>query len=340
MVNDIIEEIKKGLTGNASHDANYLHDQAMKYRNHENSEEILRILSDMTFDLLPDDKKEALHNAMFIGDKRIDQAYNEVNNLFKNRKLDEAAELMSKIEKQADTYFDHTEKTKKYSFRNRFDEYLFVELYKPEKQYERTPFDFCTYLAFYGYILVEMKKPEEAVRVLEKAIKYNPVNTGPRFEMAECYKVLRNPEKLFECVKVTLKIASTPADIARCYCNLGYYCIDIKDYDSAVCFYYNSMLYVPNDNIKGELQHISMLTKKPITPPSKEDILKAFEKYNLHHGPSQVVINMAYSLGEYCVEHNARPEESIYYYSIAYNLTRNEDIKQKIDKLSAQIKKQ
>ena len=64
----------------------------------------------MTFDLLPDDKKEALHNAMFIGDKRIDQAYNEVNNLFKNRKLDEAAELMSKIEKQADTYFDHTEK--------------------------------------------------------------------------------------------------------------------------------------------------------------------------------------------------------------------------------------
>lgn len=64
---------------------------------------------------------------------------------------------------------------------------------------------------------------------------------------------------------------------------------------------------VPNDNIKGELQHISMLTKKPITPPSKEDILKAFEKYNLHHGPSQVVINMAYSLGEYCVEHNARP---------------------------------
>ncbi len=72
-----------------------------------------------------------------------------------------------------------------------------------------------------------------------------------------------------------------------------------------------------------------MLTKKPITPPSKEDILKAFEKYNLHHGPSQVVINMAYSLGEYCVEHNARPEESIYYYSIAYNLTRNEDIKQK-----------
>ena len=58
MVNDIIEEIKKGLTGSASHDANYLHDQAMKYRNHENSEEILRILSDMTFDLLPDDKKK------------------------------------------------------------------------------------------------------------------------------------------------------------------------------------------------------------------------------------------------------------------------------------------
>lgn len=36
---------------------------------------------------------------MFIGDKRIDQAYNEVNNLLKTKKLSEVAELMSKIEK-------------------------------------------------------------------------------------------------------------------------------------------------------------------------------------------------------------------------------------------------
>ncbi len=82
-----------------------------------------------------------------------------------------------------------------------------------------------------------------------------------------------------------------------------------------------------------------MITKKPITPPSKEDILKAFEKYELVNGPSQIVINMAYSLGEYCVEHNSRPEEALFYYSIAYNLTRNEDIKKKMDELSSKIQK-
>lgn len=339
MVNDIIEEIKKGLTGDIQQDANYLHEQALKYRNHKDSVEILHILSDMTFDLLPDEKKDLLQKSMFIGKKRIDQAYNKANSLFKERKPDEAAEILDQIEKHADTYFSDANGSEIYSFRNRFDEYLFVEFYKPEKQYNLAPFDFCAYLTFYGYILVEMKKPEEALKKLEKAIKYNPVNVGPRFEMAECYKLLRQPEKLFECTKETLKIASTPEDIARCYCNLGYYGIDVKDYDSAVCFYYNSALYKANDNITGELQHISMLTKKPVTPPSKEDILRAFEKYDLHHGPNQTVINMAYSLGEYCVEHNSRPEEAMFYYTIAYNLTMNKDIKKKIDKLSEKIEK-
>lgn len=89
-----------------------------------------------------------------------------------------------------------------------------------------------------------------------------------------------------------------------------------------------TVCHVPNDNIKGELRY-KHVYQKAYYASSKEDILKAFEKYNLHHGPSQVVINMAYSLGEYCVEHNARPEESLFYYSIAYNLTRNEDIKKK-----------
>lgn len=338
MVDNIIEEIKSNLTGDIVKDATYLQEQAAKYQDHENAEEILHKISDMTFDLMPEDKKQYLKEVMFIGDKRLDQVFNDANNLFKERKLEESAELMSKIEEKVDLYYRNLENKNSYAFRNRFDEYLFRELYKPKDVFSRTPYDICTYLTAYGYILVEMNKGKEAIPVLEKAIRSNPVNIGPRFELCEVYKMLKEPAKQLYTIKETLPIASSPEELARCYCNLGYYCIEIKDYDSAVAFYYTSMLYYPNPNVTGEIQHIAMLKGKQVDPPKKGDIEKAFEKYKLQEGANPVVVNMAYSLGEYCVEHNAHPQESLFYYSIAYNLTRDEKIKEKLDKLVEQAR--
>ena len=83
----------------------------------------------------------------------------------------------------------------------------------------------------------------------------------------------------------------------------------------------------------GEIQHIAMLKGKQVDPPTKQDIENAFKKYHIKEGANPVVINMAYSLAEYCVEHDAHPQESLYYYSIVYNLTHEEEVKKKLDKL-------
>ena len=338
MVNDIIEEIKKGLTGNLVEDAAYLELEAIKHRNDEDAEEILKAISDISFDMLPEDQKKYLKETLFIGEQRLDQVFHQANELFKQRKMQESADLMKKIEEKADFFMERPENKNSFSFRNRFDEYLYRELYKPKEEFRTTPYDFCNYLTAYGYILVEMNKGKEAEPVLEKAIGFNPINIGPRFELAETYKMLKEPAKLLYTIKDTLPITTSPEEIARCYCNLGYYCIEIKDYDSAVAFYYASLLYAPNENIKGEIDYIAAQTKKQVTPPTKKDIEKAFKKYKIAEGPNPVVYNMAYSLGEFCVEHDAHPQESLYYYSIAYNLTRDEKIKVKLDKLVEQAK--
>ena len=73
----------------------------------------MKILSDMSFELLPDESKAHLKNAMFIGEKRIDQVYNEINGLVKDNKLEDAEKLFSEIEKKADKYFSETEASKK-----------------------------------------------------------------------------------------------------------------------------------------------------------------------------------------------------------------------------------
>ncbi len=337
MVKSIIDEVKKAMTGDPAKDIQILQQHGEKYKSHPQAAEILKALSDMSFDLLPEENKAHLKNSMFIDGKRIDQAFNETNELVKNKNLDAAIEILKKIEEKADTYFAETEDVKKMSFRNRLDEYIYTHLYNPEKKYERTPFDFCQYFSAYGYMLVEKHDPESAVEKLEKAMKYNPVNVEPRFELAEAYKIMLEPEKLLECIRETLNISTTPYHIARCYANLGYYCIEIKDYDSAVCFYYESLIYAQNNAISGELQHISAITGKQIVPPNREEVLKTFEKYDIKNGPDQDIVNIAYSLGSYCMEHNAPPQESMFYMQIVFNLTNSEKVKEIIERLQAQI---
>lgn len=336
MVKSIIEEIKKGLTGDPAKDIQYLQEQGVKYRTHAKADEILKELSELSFSLLPEENRQKIKEDLFIGEKRVDQVFAEANERVKAKDLDGAIEILAKIEAHADKSFP-IEKNCFFSFRNRLEEYLYSHLYKPENKYGRTPFDFCQFLSAYGYLLVEKHKPQDAVAKLEKAIRYNPINVEPRFELAEAYKLLHEPDMLLECIKETTKIATTPYHISRCYANLGYYCIEIKDYDSAVAFYYESLIYAKNPAVQGELQHIRSITGKQIVAPTRDEVLAAFEKYDIKNGPNQDIINIAFSLGNYCIEHNAPPQESLFYMQVAYDLSKSEKVLEIIDRLKAQI---
>ncbi|MGN0621474.1 MAG: hypothetical protein ACI4I9_06370 [Porcipelethomonas sp.] len=338
MVDSIIEEIKKGMNGDRYHDVKYLQNQAEAYKNHEQAAEILKVISELTFDLVPDDQKEILRKTMFIKGMRLDEAFSKANTLVQEKKLEDAAALLGEIEKHAELYFSETDDMLKLSLRNPLDEYIYMQVFKPEKKHERTPFDFSRYLAAYGYLLVELRRYDEAEEVLKKAIRFNPVNVEPRFELTETYKVKMEPDNIIACIRETLKIARTPYEIARCYCDLGYYCIEIKDYDSAICFYYESMLYSPNEAITGELHHIMSITKKKIVPPLRDEVLAAFKKYDIPNGPNPDVYNIAYSLAQYCIDKNAGPEEILYYLRIAYDLTRNPEVKEQVDKYEAKVR--
>ncbi len=336
MANNIIEEIKKGLCGDPKKDIPYIQEQGNKYKDHKDAPQILKELSELSFSLLPEENKKQVQETLFIGDKRVDQVFAQSNECVKNKDIDGAIELLKKIEENADKNFPLSRNVF-FSFRNRLEEHMYVHLYKPENKYGRTPFDYSHFFSAYGYLLIEKHQPQEAVTKLEKAIKYNPINAEPKFELAEAYKLMHEPEKLLETIKETIKVAITPYYISRCYANLGYYCIEVKDYDSAVAFYYESLIYAKNPAVQGELQHIRSITGKQITPPTREEVLAVFEKYGIKNGPDQELVNLAFSLGNYCIEHNAPPQESLFYMQITYDLSRSEKVLEIVDRLKAQI---
>ena len=214
---------------------------------------------------------------------------------------------------------------------------LYLFFYHPSKKLIRAPFDLCAMVMLHGYVLLDLGRAEEAVSVLEDAIRYNPLNPDPYFEMAECYKYLKQPEDLLGVTKETLSIATTPVTLSRCYCNLGFYCIEKKDYDSAVCFYYESLIYADHPGVQAELHHIHTITQKKIVPPTREEVNKAFEKYGMQPGANKEVVGVAAALAKEAIEKKDL-SGSQFYLLVVYSLTNDPEVKELLEKVSPKKK--
>ena len=59
---EIMEEIKSGLTGDTKVDMKYLMTQMDKYKEHELSQEIIRACGRMIASIMPEDAKEEFNN--------------------------------------------------------------------------------------------------------------------------------------------------------------------------------------------------------------------------------------------------------------------------------------
>ena len=334
---EIMKKIREGLTGEYSVDMVYLESQADKYRSAKNAKEIGSAIADLAYEILPDDKREVLNKMMYIDGKRLDVVFAEANKLIQEKKIEESFKLTEALYTKIRMNYRETESEVYLSFRNTLEHQLYLFFYHPSKKLVRAPFDLCAMVMLHGYILLDLGRAEEAVSVLEDAIRYNPLNPDPYFEMAECYKYLKQPEDLLGVTKETLSIATTPVTLSRCYCNLGYYCIEKKDYDSAICFYYESLIYADHPGVQAELHHIHTITQKKIVPPTREEVNKAFEKYGMQPGANKEVVGVAAALAKEAIEKKDL-SGSQFYLLVVYSLTNDPEVKELLEKVSPKKK--
>ena len=250
---EIMKKIREGLTGEYSVDMVYLESQADKYRSAKNAKEIGSAIADLAYEILPDDKREVLNKMMYIDGKRLDVVFAEANKLIQEKKIEESFKLTEALYTKIRMNYRETESEVYLSFRNTLEHQLYLYFYRPSKKLVRPVFDLSQMILLHGYNLLELNRAEEAARVINDAIRYNPMNTDAYFELAECYKSLRDHDQLLSVIKETLEVAVTPVQISRCYCDLGFYCVEVKDYDRAVCFYYESLIYADHPMVPAEL---------------------------------------------------------------------------------------
>ena len=234
--NDILKELKEKLGDDSEENLRILRTEGDRYAKEGNLDGI-KAAGELIMENMPEEQKEEIKRITHIDGLRLDEFYNKIVDLINKKELLEAKILAERLYKKITVDFAEGENSMFVSLRNPFEDNLYRFLYKTEKILNRAPFDFATYLTTYAYILVETGSTIDAIPILEKAVEFNPVDCGPKFELAEIYKIIKNKKKVFQITRETLKVASSPIAIGRCYANIGYALTDSQEYEDAAVFY-------------------------------------------------------------------------------------------------------
>ncbi|EWM52728.1 hypothetical protein [Ruminococcus flavefaciens] len=326
--NKILEDLRAKLTDSLDENNDFLRSEAERFAKEKNIEGVAAA-TQLIAEIMPQSQKDEVERLTHMDGMRLDQVQEKIVALVGEKKLNEAKSLAERLYKKIILDYSEGEKSKFVSLRNPFEDNLYQLRYKSDKVLNRSPFDFGTMLTTYAYILVETGSPLDAIPVLEKAMEYNPLDCGPRFELAEVYKLLKNKRMLIETTKETLKVASSPVAIARCYANVGYSLTDMGEFDDAATFLTASVMFAPHPAIPAEMRDLAQRKGSPIKQPNRDDIIAVMKKYDIPFGPNEDVISVAAQLAaNYLMEKDI--PNALMALKLTYNLTLDEDIKKLI----------
>ena len=286
--------------------------------------------TELITEILPDDVKEEVQRLMYIDGIRLDIFHSQMLAAMNEGKPATAIQMGEQLYKKISECYVNDGKSRFVCLRNPFEEVLYQLLFKPAEILNKAPFDFTRMLTDYAFMLLEMQHADKSAEVLVKAIEYNPVDCGAKFELAEVYKFSRSYDLLIKITRETLAVASSPYALARCYCNIGFLLNEKKQFADAAIFYYTSLLFAPNPNVEGELTLIARRTGKPIKPPANRiELNAAFERHGFQFGANRAVLEIT----EQMAWHEIRKDNiktALMYLKILYGLTNDPEVRDKI----------
>ena len=332
---EIMAEITAGLTGNPEDDKQYLILQIDKYKKNEYANEIARAIGRILYKLLSNEERKEvcqIFDNLTLGiETSLEEAEFQMYKNNYNKALEIIEPLIAKIEEKgwykSDSVSDYR------CFDNIFEEIIYKEIFKPSKDVRKIPENYTKAYYIYGIILFELKKYNEARKILEKANEYNPVSTDVLFELSETYKVKQEWDGYLRINNDCLKYAYSSKALARCYRNYGFYFIEKTNYDMAAMLFFLSMNYDEDSKMaQSELLYISKKTGEMPHPTSIENTMKLLKIHNIQSGANQLILGLAYSIAKVAQE-SKNNNMAKNFYEIFYDLTKDDEIKNIIDSL-------
>jgi hypothetical protein len=330
---EIIKEITKKLTGDGEKDSKYLMEQIEKYRYHEYGIEILKALHRMLYGILPEEAKAELSTILKKDNTYIQVILNEVKSKLAEHNLEEAEKLILEILPNENVFYPD-KLTEYYDFKNSLEWAYFMARNRPAKEIYLSPISYNDVFMTYAYLLVEKEDYNKAIQIIDAGLRMNPLNIDLMFEKGSIFRTHKKFDETFQIALKCFEIAYRKPHIARCYRDFGYYFIENKDCDAAICCYLLSDSWDKNDKAKSELFYITQQTGKIIDERYYTDNFeKILQKHNVPTQPNPLWIEIALYMGEGRTSSNDIEEAKFCYY-VAYELTGNDSYHEKILELN------
>ena len=304
-LDEIIKEINSGLTGDYKVDLKYIEEKSREYKDHEMGKEIVRACGRIMYEIIPEDVRAELNRAM-EQDLRDDRAVIDAIRLtINNKEYDKALKMLEDYERNITEIDFYKNDTVSEYFQ--FDEFMQEVVYRfrnnPTKTIrEAKGIPYCEIYSIYGCLLVELKRLEEARAMLKKGLRWNPLNFDMTMKYIETYKVGGDMDKVFDLTVEAFKIAIHPAQLGKCYRNLGYFFVEKKLYPEAVaCYMMSDRFDRDSEQTRAELDLIRRITGQTFEP-TDEDIEAYSKKYGFPLGADKDIVELANRYGKYFQE--------------------------------------
>ena len=331
----IMRDITGGLCGDPEKDIAYLNGQMEKYKEHKMAKEILRACGRLIAGMIPEDKKEELARVFGNEASGTEATIEEVRfNMYKkdyNKALEIMEALVRKIEEL--NMFEDDAVSEYHDFHEYFEDVLYRYRERPEKDLRPSQIPYTEIYLLYGSLLVELNRIPEARTALEKGFRWNPVNFQLMSEYIETYKMTQDYERFLSLTKEAFTIAFRPADLARCYRNMGFWFSEKKLWGEAKVCYLLSLQYEKNSvQAQSELYYISMNEEEKDPEFTFEQVENYSEKYGFPLGPDKDIVGLAIAYGKHFLN-SMETEGARYCLTIAYELTKDKSIAEILKKL-------
>ena len=257
----IMAHIRSGLTGQWDLDRAYLQAQMEAYKDHELSKEIIRSCGRLMYELTPKDLRAELDQVIRGRSDEVTETLNEVT---RNMQTGNWAAASAIIEPLAATCDDLIEsgwcaddaKSRYFDFRSATDEIVWRARNDDPRTVRRATDPFARIYATLGSCLVEARRYDEAIVACEKAIRWNPANVDARFELGECYKVLRDVTAYGQVLDELYPYVASAFDLAHYHRAMGYLRIEQGSLQVAAAHLIVSLLFDTSSYAISELAYI------------------------------------------------------------------------------------
>lgn len=327
---EIMTEITSQLTGDVKEDMKYLMAKSEEYKTHEMAKEILRGIGRLMYEIIPEDKREEINQAINNDSLGWKATLDEANyciykkDYYKAREILES--LISKLE-YADLYSDD-EVTVYKDFGETFEDVLYLHRCRSEKNekiLKGAGYPYATIYTQYGGLLFELGEHQKAIDALRKARKWNPINADIAFELAENYKAIGDLETFLEITKEAYSGCFRERTLARYYRNLAFYYSEKKKYrEATACIKVSGHYDSASANIQSELYYIQEMNGGKRIDLSGEDVDEILAAEGISPFADRDVLGLAGSLANNCIQ-NEQWQAAEYFLEIFYDLTDDDE---------------